>query len=146
VRHRNEDNLKNGCCRHLSKCKNVNFWFLQKEDGTLVHSSTVTSIQVAAKLIWSGMCYEYRPMGLLWSSVPVKRRLEFWLKLKNEYPLLRLCTNHYKADSVAIEDYTHWHKSYYPNCDGALNSKSASCKRRRAALPVHARKSQWCGS
>ena len=140
------EDKKNGRRGLLFKRKNVNFWFLQNVDGTPVHNSTVSSLRAEAKLIWSGMCEDYGPMGLLWSSVPVKRRMEFWLKLENKYPLLRLCANHYKANSVASEDYTHWHKTRYPNRDGALDSGSTSRKRRRAALPVHARKSQRRGS
>jgi hypothetical protein len=119
--------------RHASQDENLAFWFLQNVDGTIVDSDIVTSLQAEAKLIWSGMCNEYGPIGLPWSSVPAKRCLEFWLKLECVYPFLRLYANHYKADAVATRDYTPWYNALFR-------------KRRRATKPVHVQKSRQSGS
>jgi hypothetical protein len=106
-------------------------------------SDIVTSLWAEAKVIWTGMCDEYGPMGLPWSSVLAKHHLEFWLKLEHVYLLLRLCTNHYKADAMATRDYTHWYKAWF-SPTRALHSSLQ--KRRHATKPVHVRKSRCSSS
>jgi hypothetical protein len=129
--------------RHDSQDENVYFWFLQNVDGMVVDSDVVTSLWAEAKVIWTGMCDKYGPMGLPWSSVPAKRRLEFWLKLERVYPFLRLCTNHYKANAVATRDYTHWYKAQF-SPTRALHSSLQ--KRGRVTKPVRVRKSRRSSS
>jgi hypothetical protein len=124
--------------RRDSQDKNIYFWFLQNVDGMVVDSDVVTSLRAEAKVIWTGMCDEYGPMGLPWSSVPAKRRLEFWLKLERVYPFLCLCANHYKADAVATRDYTHWYKARF-SPTRALHSSSWKCG--CVTKPVRVRKS-----
>lgn len=105
--------------RRDSQDKNIYFWFLQNVDGMVVDSDVVTSLRAEAKVIWTGMCDEYGPMGLPWSSVPAKRRLEFWLKLERV-------------------DYTHWYKARF-SPTRALHSSSWKCG--CVTKPVRVRKS-----
>ena len=41
--------------------------------------------------------------------------MEYWLDIEAKYPILQFCDNHYKANSIAISDYSHWHSSRYPD-------------------------------
>ena len=123
---------KNGTGRGISRAsqdENVSFWFLYNADGTTVNSDVVSSLRADAKLVWTGMCEDYGPMGLPWTEVPIKHLMEFWLRLERSYPFLRLCANHYKADAVATSDYTNWYNNHVR-------------KRRRVAKPARARKSR----
>src|SRR6266702_623916 len=41
--------------------------------------------------------------------------MEYWLDIEAKYPILQFCDNHYKANSIPISDYSHWHSSRYPD-------------------------------
>jgi hypothetical protein len=62
--------------------RNVSFWFVQNVDRTMADGKTMTKLWAEAKVIWVEMCKEFRPLALLWSKVPAKQRLEFWLNLE----------------------------------------------------------------
>lgn len=103
------------------------FSFLQRSDGSNVDNDVLTSVRADAKLIWTAMSEDYGPMGLPWTSVLAKRRLDFWLRLERVHPFLRLCANHYKADAITTSDYTHWYNAHIH-------------KRQRPVTPVTTRK------
>ena len=94
-------------------------------------------------------------MSLPWSSISPERQLKFWIKLEREYPLLRLCTHHYKANAVATSDYTHWYKHCFPGTSSASNSgtglttSSSSGETRkhwRSSKPICSQKSTQCST
>ena len=132
--------------------ENVRFWFLENEDGTIVPRPIVDRLRMEAKAIWEKMSQKYSSMGLPWSSVLPERQLEFWIRLEREFPLLRLCAHHYKANMVATSDYTHWYKRRFPVTSGTSNSAAGlsaspssggTRKRRRSSNPIGSRKSTW---
>jgi hypothetical protein len=75
----------------------------------------VTTLRAAAKDIWAEMSKDYGPMGLPWTKIPAKRRVEFCVKLESKFPVLCLCTDHYKANTVATSNYTCWWTSFLGN-------------------------------
>jgi len=46
-------------------------------------------------------------------------QLEFYINIEGHFPLLRLCENHYKAQAIVFEDYTHWHILQYTSSNVA---------------------------
>jgi hypothetical protein len=125
-----------GSSRCTSQDENSTFWFLQNVDGTVVDRDIVTSMHKTARLVWTCMSDEHRPMGLPWKSVHTKHCLEFWLRLEHMYPFLHLCANHYKADAVATEDYTHWYNAHGRKWRCTTKLVSAWKSRRSGSLCV----------
>ena len=88
------------------------------------------------------MSNKYRSMSLLWSSILPEQQLKFWIKLEHKFPFLCMCAHHYKANMVAMSDYTHWHKQRFPdtsNTGTGLNlssSSSRSHKHRCSSKPL----------
>jgi hypothetical protein len=107
-----------------SSKENVRFWFLENEDGTTVAGPIVSRLRTEAKAIWDKMSKKYSSMSLPWSSISPERQLEFWIKLEREFPLLRLCAHHYKANAVATSDYTHWYKRRFPDTSSTSNGET----------------------
>jgi hypothetical protein len=85
----------------------------------MVDGKTATKLRAKAKEIWAEMCKDHGPMGLPWTKIPAKRRVEFCIKLESKFLVLRLCTDHYKANTVATSDYSHWYQSRYPETEAA---------------------------
>jgi hypothetical protein len=99
------------------KCKNgknVAFWHFQHADGTVLEPNEVKEIQHDSKKIWWGMCKRFGPIGALWTTISPTWQLEFHIKIEAKYPILWLCENHYKADTIAFSDYSHWYDKQYP--------------------------------
>ena len=75
-------------------------------------------------------------------------KLEFCLRVEAKFPLLRFCSNHYKANAIAISDYTHWYKLYVKHGKGKAKSedeekaKPSTRKRSRSTLAAHTRRVQ----
>jgi hypothetical protein len=107
--------------------KNMSFWFLQNVDETMVDGKTATELWAKAKEIWAEMCKDHGPMGLPWKKIPAKQRVEFCIKLESKFPVLCLCTDHYKANTVTTSDYSHWYKSHYPETEAAPKTDTRKC-------------------
>jgi hypothetical protein len=110
----------------------------------MVDGKTATELQAKAKEIWAEMCKDHGPMGLPWTKIPAKQRVEFCIKLESKFPVLHLCADHYKANTVATSDYSHWYKSCYPETEAAAKTDTGKCQ--RSAKPVRGQKRQHCGS
>jgi hypothetical protein len=123
--------------------ENVSLWFIQNTDGTMVDGKMATTLRAAAKDIWAEMSKDYGPMGLPWTKIPAKRRVEFCIKLKSKFPVLHLCADHYKANTVATSNYTRWYKTCYPETETA--PKMDTGKRRWSVMLVQDHKVQHCG-
>ena len=133
--------------------ENVRFWFLENADGTTVARPIVSRLRAEAKAIWERMSKKYGSMNLPWTSVSTDRQLEFWIKLEREYPFLRLCAHHYKANAIATSDYTHWYKRRFPDTPstsnhgtGLTSSSGSPRKRQRPSKPIRSRKLARCGT
>ena len=138
------------------KCKtgkNVSFWHFQHADGTVLDPEDVKEIRRESKKIWWGMCERFGPIGAPWTTISPNRQMEFYGKIKDKFPILQLGENHYKADTIAFSDYSHWYDKRYPDDpddddededdpDPAPAPKPVRCRKRkrtRTASPVKAR-------
>ena len=133
--------------------KNVSFWHFQHADSTVLDPEDVKEIRRESKKIWRGMCERFGPIGAPWTTISPNRQMEFYGKIEDKFPILRLGENHYKADTIAFSDYSHWYDKRYPdnpddkdkddpNPDPAPAPKPVRCqkrKRTRTASPVKAR-------
>ncbi|KAH9011116.1 hypothetical protein EDB84DRAFT_1569964 [Lactarius hengduanensis] len=118
--------------------ENREFWFLEDEDGTMLDGYEVARIRAESKVIWESMCKKYGRLGLPWGRVGSERHREFWRRIEAKYPVLLLCDSHYKANSIATQDYTHWYQARYPD---SVAPEASGQKRSRTASPVLSRKS-----
>ncbi len=84
------------------------FWFIENTDGTMVDGFIVGHMRYEAKHVWKKMYEKYGAFGHPWKNVTPKYQEEFWNEIEAKFPVLRLCDSHYKADSFATTDYSHW--------------------------------------
>ena len=90
-----------------SKTKNVSFWHLQRDNGVVLMGDKEKQIWAEAKKMWRTLCNTYGPIRSPWTSIALKHQLEFYIDTEAMYPLLRLCENHDKAETICYSDY-HW--------------------------------------
>jgi hypothetical protein len=123
-----------------SKGKNIAFWHFQHRDGTVLDYKEVKSICKDSKKIWRKLCNKYGPIGVPWTTISPDRQLEFYIKIEAKYPLLRLCENHYKAESISFSDYSHWYDKRFPSGDEPAPTRvckhSHTTKSRKGPCPV----------
>ena len=117
--------------------ENICFWHFQYEDGTVLDGPTVAEIRRESKKIWRRLCQDRR-IGAPWSSIDPTHQMKFIVEIEAKFPLLRLCDNHYKAESIAYTDYSHW----YDNWHSPEKVRARKCKRELAACSTRPRKSQ----
>ena len=145
--------------RKRKTSKNVSFWHFQHADGTVLDPEDVKEIWHESKKIWWGMCERFGPIGAPWTTISPNRQMEFYGKIEDKFPILWLGENHYKADTIAFSDYSHWYDKRYPddpddddddddddededNPNPAPAPKPVRCQKRkhtRTASPVKAR-------
>ena len=120
----------------------------------MLTNDEVRTIRRESKKIWRALCDRYGPIGAPWSTISPERQLDFYLKIEEKFPILRLCEHHYKAETIAFSDYSHWYDHQFPYNDNDNNEeheeaktvsrktlRSLSRKRSRTASPVKSRRS-----
>ena len=128
--------------------ENVSFWFLQNVDGTEIDGHTLTELRAVCRDTWATIAKKRGDLGLPWRCVCPMHKLEFFLRVEAKFPLLRFCSNHYKANAIATSDYTHWYKLYVKHGKGKAKSedeekaKPSTGKRSRSTLATHTRRVQ----
>ena len=103
--------------------ENISFWFLQNVDRTEIDGHTLTELRAVCRDTWATMAKKRGDLGLPWGCVSLMHKLEFCLRVEAKFPLLRFCSNHYKANTIATSDYTHWYKLYVKHGKGKAKSK-----------------------
>ena len=106
---------------------NIIFWFLQNADGTTVNGPTVSRMRFTTKLSWSNMLDKYKMLAPTWTNLTPAQQLEFYLDIKDKFPFLRLCEDHYKAQKIGTLDYMHW----YGTRVLGKSEAAARCKKHR---------------
>ncbi|KAH8989749.1 hypothetical protein EDB92DRAFT_1817051 [Lactarius akahatsu] len=86
------------------------FWFLQQTDGSMVDIATVTRMRSASKKSWATMKNKYKTLPPTWMNFTPAMQMEFYLDIESQFPFLRLCEDHYKAQKIGTTDYSHWYK------------------------------------
>lgn len=123
-----------------SETENVSFWFLQYADGTVLTGDEEKKIRADSKKSWRTICDKYGPIGSPWTSISPKHQLEFYIDIEAKHPNLRLCEDHYKAESIAFSDYSHWYNVQYPPVEDNPDPVPIKPRKRsRTASPVKAR-------
>ncbi|KAI0260694.1 hypothetical protein BC834DRAFT_846023 [Gloeopeniophorella convolvens] len=121
--------------------ENVAFWFVEDRNGNMVSSDTVKEFRKFAKDIWMRWVragYMQSP----WSTVENKYKNQYYALMEDEFPFLRLCARHYKCDTIAHTDYSHWYKS---NVLGKLDGQgqlASQTKSERAQSLVPAKRTR----
>ena len=133
-------NKRSKCKQPRNKRKNINFWHIQHQDGTVLTYEELKSIRKELKKIWKAICDKYGPIGAPWASISPPHRLEFYVKIENKYPLLCHCDNHYKAESIAFCDYSHWYDDWFPADNDKIDSPTQVCKCSHSASQVKSQK------
>ena len=128
--------------------ENLTFWHFQHSDGRVLDGDEVSAIRRESKKIWRGLCHRYGPIGAPWSTISPDRQLEFYIKIEEKFPILRLCEHHYKAETIAFADYSHWYDKIYPYAGeedikpvSYKTTRTGSRKRTRTASPMKTRQS-----
>ena len=64
------------------------------------------------------------------TTISLDRQLEFYVKIEEKFPILRLCEYHYKAETIAFSDYSHWYDTRFPfngeEAEGSEDTKPVS--------------------
>jgi hypothetical protein len=61
-------------------------------------------------------------------------QLELFIKIEAKFLILRLCDNHYKAESIAFSDYSHWYDAWH-------SPEKVLAWKRKCDLAVHSTRS-----
>lgn len=56
------------------------------------------------------------------TTISPERQLKLFVKIEHKFPLLCHCDDHYKAESIAFFDYSHWYNKWFPADDNKLES------------------------
>jgi hypothetical protein len=92
---------------------NVAMRYVEDEDGEPVDGYLAQHIRTWARGIW----VEISEKGILrakWGDMSVEDLKYYHREMRRKFPILALCENSWKADQIAIDNYSSWHTSYAP--------------------------------
>ena len=92
---------------------NVAMRYVEDENGEPVDGFQAQYIQTWARRIW----IEIAEKGILrpkWGDMSVEDLKYYHREMRRKFPVLALCENSWKADQIAIDNYSSWHTSYAP--------------------------------
>jgi hypothetical protein len=108
---------------------NVTLLFIQEEDGTPVSGTTTNDIRALARSIWRSFYRE----GLApekWGDATKEVMDHYIHQMENEWDVLRLCDNHWKAKMVATLTYSQWYGGFDRKMKATKGDKPTTKKRR----------------
>jgi hypothetical protein len=92
---------------------NVAMRFVEDERGEPIDGYQAQYIRTWARGIW----IEIAEKGILrakWGDMSVEDLKYYHQEMRRKFPILALCENSWKADQIAIDNYSSWHTSYAP--------------------------------
>lgn len=92
---------------------NVAMRYVEDENGEPVDGYLAQHIRTWARGIW----IEIAEKGILrakWGDMSVEDLKYYHREMRRKFPILALCENSWKADQIAIDNYSSWHTSYAP--------------------------------
>jgi hypothetical protein len=92
---------------------NVAMRYVEDENGEPVDGYLAQHIRTWARGIW----IEIAEKGILrakWGDMGVEDLKYYHREMRRKFPILALCENSWKADQIAIDNYSSWHTSYAP--------------------------------
>jgi hypothetical protein len=97
---------------------NVAMRYVEDENGEPVDGYLAQHIRTWARGIW----VEINEKGILrakWGDMSVEDLKYYHREMRRKFPILALCENSWKADQIAIDNYSSWHSSYAPKHSSA---------------------------
>jgi hypothetical protein len=117
--------------KRISQGENVSAHYLEDEDGTPVNGMDVSKIREYARSIW----IEFETRGVApkkWSQMPRNVKDEYVSDMEKQWPILRYCDDHWKANQVASSTYSQWYGYHHISSDDDNSeTKGPSQKRRK---------------
>jgi hypothetical protein len=89
--------------------KSVLSSYMGDENGEEVPESTKSAMCKKAKALFQLLLHT-KMAPATWGAAPLNAKTELIFNLEKEYPSLRLCANHWKADMVATNSYSQWYR------------------------------------
>ena len=92
---------------------NVAMRYAEDENGEPVDGYQAQYIRTWARGIW----VEIAERGILrakWGDMSVEDLKYYHQEMRRKFPIFTLCENSWKADQIAIDNYSSWHTSYAP--------------------------------
>jgi hypothetical protein len=105
--------------------------YVETEDGESVNGDRASEMRQHARHIWDKQVDQ----STSWKLVGMPVKVDFYKKIAEWFPELRLCQSDWKADQIAKEFYLGWYKTKYT--DGSQRKRSR--KDSEKALPKRMR-------
>ncbi|KAF9785315.1 hypothetical protein BJ322DRAFT_1020861 [Thelephora terrestris] len=83
--------------------------YMEDENGNEVPDSTKSAVRKKARALFQLLLHT-NIAPATWGAAPLNAQTELIFRLEKEFPFLRLCANHWKADMVATNSYSQWYK------------------------------------
>ncbi|KAI0687158.1 hypothetical protein BC835DRAFT_1419973 [Cytidiella melzeri] len=118
--------------------QNLVLGFLTDTDGSQVDSSTLPAIRQAAFMMFRTMATN-SAVGLpvTWARGRDTVQLEQFCKnMESKFPILCLCAHHWKADSLAIELFSHFDRDKALQAAGHHLKRKLECGDSNSVLPL----------
>ena len=94
-----------------SKGENVMMLYIEDANGVPVDGNIAGDIREFARSIWRSL-YERGMAPTTWGNARMEVHEEYFREMETEYPVLRLCSHHWKANAIATAIYSQWYKIY----------------------------------
>ena len=94
-----------------SKGENVMMLYIEDANGMPVDGNVACGMRELARSIWRSL-YERGITPETWGQSTKEVREEFCREMESEYNVLRLCDNHWKANTLATAIYSQWYRTY----------------------------------
>ena len=83
--------------------------YMEDEDGEEIPKGTRDRVRKTARGLFAQLLRR-NEAPITWGAAPLNVQTELVFKLEKEYPFLRLCANHWKAEKVATNSYSQWYR------------------------------------
>lgn len=94
-----------------SKGENVMMLYIEDANGSPIDGNIASGMRDFARSIWRSL-YDRGIAPETWGQATKEVRGEYCREMESEYPVLRLCNNHWKANAVATAIYSQWYRTY----------------------------------
>jgi hypothetical protein len=94
-----------------SKGENVMMLYIEDANGMPIDGNIAGGIREHARSIWRSL-YERGIAPETWGQATMEVREKYCREMESEYPVLRLCNNHWKVNAIATAIYSQWHRTY----------------------------------
>jgi hypothetical protein len=98
--------------------------YMEDENGEDVPEATRKAVRKMARGLFE-LLLTHKKAPATWGSAPLDAQTELIFRLETQYPFLRLCANHWKADMVATNSYSQWY-SRAVGRDAANNARKTA--------------------